>query len=117
MTPSALVLSAGRERLTATDQTNRVLVARRLNALDKLRLLKAAGPALSENQAWLGVAMLAASVVEIDGVPVPLPTTEQQIEGLVGKLGDDGLDSIAALLARPENPDPDMAGNLPGTPT
>jgi len=92
-------------------------VARRLNALDKLRLLKAAGPTLSENQAWLGVAMLAASVVEIDGVPLPLPTTEQQIEGLVGRLGDDGLDAVAALLAGREHTCLDMAGNLPGTPT
>ncbi len=116
MTPTALVLSAGRERLTVTDHANRVLVVRRLNALDKLRLLKAAGPVLSENQAWLGVAMLAASVVEIDGVPVPLPTTEQQIEGLVGRLGDDGLDAVAALLAGSENSGADMSGNLPGTP-
>ena len=117
MTPSASVLLATSERLSVTDQTGRSIVARRLTALDKLRLLKAAGPALAENQAWLGVAMLAASATEIDGVPVPIPATEQQIEALVGRLGDAGLDAIALLLSDSDAPTENSVGNSRGTPT
>ncbi len=117
MTPTASVLGLAEERLSTADKAGRKLAVRRLNALDKLRLLKAAGPVLSENQAWLGVAMLAASVVEIDGVPVPMPATEQQIEGLVGRLGDPGLDAVASALTTPDDASEAAAGNLPGTPT
>ena len=117
MTPTATILAAADERLTVSDRTGRTLTARKLSALDKLRLLKAAGPVLSDNQAWLGVAMLAASVVDIDGVPVPIPATEQQIEALVGRLGDAGLDAVAMLLTNSDNMVGASPGNWPGTPT
>jgi hypothetical protein len=67
-------------------------------SLDKLRLFKAAGPSLAQNQPWLGMAMLACSVAEIDGVPVPQPTNEQQIEQMVARLGDHGISAVAETL-------------------
>jgi hypothetical protein len=69
-----------------------------MTSLDKLRLFKAAGPALSQNQPWLGMAMLACSVAEIDNVPVPPPTNEQQIESMVARLGDPGIAAVAEAL-------------------
>lgn len=83
---------------SVTDAAGRKLGLRRLSALDKLRLLKAAGPGLAQNEPWLGMAMLAASVAEIDGVPVPLPGNEAQIEAAVGRLGDDGIAAVAAAV-------------------
>lgn len=111
MTPTATVLESANERLSVSDQAGRAIIARRLNALDKLRLLKAAGPMLSENQAWLGVAMLAASVVEIDGIPVPMPTSEKQIEALVARLGDPGLDAVATAISDHDSPSGQSSGN------
>lgn len=92
---------------------------RRLSALDKLRLFKAAGPALAQNGPWMGVALLAASVAAIDDVPVPAPMTEAQIEALVGRLGEEGLAAVADALALPTNADEvaATAGNSRGTPT
>ena len=46
---------------------------------------------LAQNQPWLGMAVLACSVTAIDDVPVPAPTTEQQIEAMVARLGDAGI--------------------------
>jgi len=100
-----------------TDTHGRRLELRKLSALDKLRLLKAAGAILAQNQPWLGMAVLACSVASIDDIPVPLPYTESLIEGLVQRLGDHGITAVAAALA----PDPTLdelvenAGNLPGT--
>jgi hypothetical protein len=74
------------------------LTLRRLNALDKLRLFKAAGPILAQNEPWLGMALLASSVIAIDDVPVPAPATEHQIEAVVARLGDAGIAAIAATL-------------------
>src|SRR5271165_924281 len=91
------------------------LTLRRLNALDKLRLFKAAGSVLAQNQPWLGMAILACSVAEIDSVPVPPPTNEQQIESMVGRLGDLGIAAVAeALYEHLEAAQPDAivtAGN------
>jgi hypothetical protein len=86
-----------------------------MTSLDKLRLFKAAGPVLSQNQPWLGMAMLACSVAEIDGVPIPPATNEQQIESTVARLGDFGIAAVAgAFNGQHEPAQPDTmaaAGN------
>jgi hypothetical protein len=95
----------------------RRLVVRRLTALDTLRLFKAAGPVLAQNEPWLSLAGLAFAVLELDGIPVPPPTTETQIESLIDRLGDDGLAAIADTIKdEDETVDPrSNVGNLPGT--
>lgn len=95
MSPSVNIIQASLQTETIVDGRGRRLDIRKLTALDKLRLFKAAGPELSQNQPWLGMAMLASAVVSIDDVPVPGPVNEQQIEALVGRLGDDGIAAIA----------------------
>ena len=98
-TPSARLIAAAQAAPEITDAQGRRLALRRLTALDKLRLFKAAGPLLAQNQPWLGMALLAASVAAIDDVPVPPPINEAQIEAMVSRLGDDGIDAIAKALA------------------
>jgi hypothetical protein len=95
-TPSARLVAAAQAAPEVTDAAGRVLTLRRLTALDKLRLFKAAGPVLAQNQPWLGMALLACSVAAIDGVPVPPPANEAQIEALVQLLGDGGIAAVAA---------------------
>jgi hypothetical protein len=117
MSPSETIQRDSLGSFAAVDKKGRRLLVRRLTALDTLKLFKAAGPVLSQNGSWLSMASLAFAVLEIDGVPIPAPTTEPQIESLVDKLGDDGLLAIAEVL----NDDPSEAegkaqvGNLPGT--
>src|ERR1700761_8596672 len=98
MTPTQQIVDGSSRWMTVVDATGRRLSVRRLNALDTLRLFKAAGPTLSENEAWLSLAGLAFSVQEIDGVPVPAPTNEIQIEGIIDRLGDEGLNAIVSLV-------------------
>jgi hypothetical protein len=101
MTPTQAHLATATSGITAQDSMGRTLALRRLNALDKLRLFKAAGPMLAQNPLWLGMATLACAVTEIDAIPVPLPTNEAQIEALVARLGDAGITAIASAL-KPE---------------
>ncbi len=101
-TPSARIVAAAAATLQAVDEGGRALELRRLGALDKLRLFKALGPVLSQNAPYLGMAMLASSVTAIDGVPVPPPVTELQVEQMVGRLGDAGIAAIAEALAPSE---------------
>ena len=98
MSPSAMMIAEAGRGWRVEDASGRAIVLRRLNALDKLRLFKAVGPVLAQNAPYLGMAMLACAVVEIDGVPIPPPATEAQIEALVSRLGDAGIAAVAAAL-------------------
>jgi hypothetical protein len=93
------------------DARGRVLLLRRLSVLDRLRLFEAAGAELSRNDRWLGLAVLAASVAAIDGVPVPVPASKAAIEAAVQRLDEAGLAAVAGGLAPEPAFDRAMAGN------
>jgi hypothetical protein len=119
MTPSQVVISESVRALIAIDANGRRLTLRRLTALDTLRLFKAAGPVLAQNEPWLSMAGMAFSVQEIDGVPVPSPVTEAQIEGVINRLGDAGLAAIADIMNKEYSAPESRAdvGNSHGTPS
>jgi hypothetical protein len=104
MPPSASIIASAVATQTVSDAEGRRLTLRRLTALDKLRLFKAAGPLLAQNQPWLGMAVLASSVAAIDDVPMPPPVNELQIEALIGRLGDAGIAAIAQALQQDAEP-------------
>jgi hypothetical protein len=119
MTPSQTLVQSARETFATTDKKGRKLLLRRLAALDTLRLFKAADPDLSQNTSWLSMASLAFAVLEIDGMPIPSPATEAQIENVVDLLGDEGLAAIADVLdeSQPERTSKEQVGNSPGIPS
>jgi hypothetical protein len=99
-TPSSRLVAAAQAPIEVVDAQGRRLSLRRMTALDKLRLFKAAGPTLSQNRAWLGMAVLACAVTAIDDVPVPPLVSEGQIEAMVQRLGDNGVAAIGNALER-----------------
>lgn len=121
MTPSATVVATAAEPCSIVDDLGRRLTLRTLTVLDKLRIFKAAGPDLALNQPWLALATLASSVTTIDDVPVPPPVTETQIEALVGRLGDSGIEAVAqaieSLTGTDDAEQVTNAGNSFGTPS
>jgi hypothetical protein len=121
MTPSQSIIDSAVAAQTVIDSEGRRLSVRRLTALDRLRLFKAAGPSLAQNQPWLGMALIACSVSAIDEVPIPSPVNELQIEAMIARLGDPGITAIVQALQQRHDPDSaellDNAGNLAGTPT
>lgn len=95
-TPSAQIIKAANKTATATDTQGRVLTIRRMTALAKMRLFALAGPELSKNEQWVSLAALASSVTHING---DLVTTNsiREIEFLVERLDDDGLEAVGAV--------------------
>jgi hypothetical protein len=65
------------------------------------------------------MAALTLSLVEIDGIPRPIPINERQIEALVTELGDDGLRAVAQALSENDEAqlffDGNPVGNAAGT--
>ncbi len=98
-TPSSRLIAAAQVASDVRDAEGRKLSIRRMGALDRLRLFKAAGPQLAANPAWMGMAAVACSVVSIDDVPVPAPVSEPHVEALVSRLGESGIAAVAAALA------------------
>lgn len=86
------------------DEQGRRLSLRHMTVLDRLHLFKAAGPLLSQNVPWLGIAVLACSVTAIDDIPIPMPANEQQVEALVTRLGDAGIAAAATALSNASEP-------------
>jgi hypothetical protein len=97
-TPSQYYVAVAEATHDITDTTGRVLTIRPTNTLDRLRLFKALGPTLSENDRYLGLACLAFAVTAIDAVPMPQPTNEAQLEAAIHRIGDAGIEAIAATL-------------------
>jgi hypothetical protein len=108
-TPSERIISANARAIVAKDIEGREFAVRRPDALDRLRLFKALGAELSLNTPYLGMALLASAVTTIDGVPVPAPVTESQLEALVRRLGDSGIGAVADALNAAEREEPGNA--------
>jgi hypothetical protein len=108
--PAEQIVAAANACIAVADAAGRRLMVKRPNSLDKLRMFKALGPALSQNVAYMGLAVLAFCVTEIDGVPQPQPANEAQLEALIARLGDAGCAAVAAAL-RPEPASEGQAGN------
>lgn len=115
MEPSKRIIEEAIRPLTVTDANGRTVEFRKASALDTLRLLKAAGPELSKNEAWLSMAILAFNVSRIDHVPMPQPTSEAQIESIISKLGDTGIAAIAEAIDSTQETGETSLGNSPGT--
>ncbi len=107
--PAAQLLRETTAPIDATGADGRRYTLRAMNVLDRLRLFKAVGAELANNEAYLGIAYLAFAVSAIDGVPVPTPVNEQQLEVLVGKIGDSGIAAIADAFAAQDAARPEPA--------
>jgi hypothetical protein len=83
---------------TVFDASKRKIVFRQLSALDYLRLLKLSEPRLSQNEAWLNLAGVAYSILEIEGNVMPPPCSEAQIEARISDLGLTGVYAIAEYM-------------------
>ena len=109
-TPSQSYIAGAQATQDVMDATGRTLTFRRTNTLDRLRLFKALGPTLAENDRYLGLACLAFAVTAIDAIPLPQPTNEAQLEAAIDRIGDAGIEAIAATL-RHQDPAAATPGN------
>jgi hypothetical protein len=84
-----------------TDKAGRRIMIRKVGVLETLRLYKALGPELSDNGAYVGVALIAVAAAAIDELPVPFPASEVALEALLDLLGDDGMAALIGAVTPP----------------
>jgi hypothetical protein len=80
-----------------TDARGRRLGVKKLGPSARLRFYKAIGAANAKNDQYVGQAILAYMVCEIDGVQMAPPLNEIQLEALSEQIGDDGINAVAKL--------------------
>lgn len=96
--PSEQIVADANRIVKTTDARGRTLGVRKLNMAIRRRILKALSDEMSRKQQYLGLVMVAACVVEIDGDAISLPSTELQFDALIDRLDDDGFEAVGAAL-------------------
>ena len=111
-TPSAKIVAEARPVKTIADKQGRQISYRAMSVLDQAKLMRAVGSENSSNVSFMGLAMMAAAVVDIDGVPAITPRNLAQVDAAIERLGDEGYVALSeALLDTPgdENADEEIA--------
>ena len=84
--------------------SGRLIEAIELDMADQWDFMEIAGRQL-DNQPWVNTALLACSVIGIDGLPVPGGIkSRDEIRRILRKLGEDGLDALQAAFEVPVDP-------------
>ena len=63
-----------------------------------LDLLEAAGNAASSTS-WLSYALAVCSVVSIDGKPIPMPITKDEVKNLARRIGNVGIVAVFGAIS------------------
>ena len=76
-----------------------------------LDLIEAAGSAITGPSAatWLGYAEMICSVTAVDGVPVQMPATKEEIRDLARRLGRTGIAALHPFFQQEQSDDAVMA--------
>lgn len=82
--------------------SGRVIEAMELDMADQWDFMEIAGRQL-DNEPWVNTALLACSVIAIDGLPVPSGIkSRDEIRRILRKLGEDGLDALQLAFEVPQ---------------
>jgi hypothetical protein len=73
---------------------------REIDPGDMLDLIEAAGSAMNGASAsvWLSYAQMVCSVTAIDGVPVPMPVSKDEVKALARRIGNEGVAVLHPLF-------------------
>lgn len=114
-TPSQQVVQAAASTATVVSDEGRTITVTKLGPLKRMRLFEIIGPEAARNEKYVGIAALACAVTHIDGERVPSPNTKREVEALVDRLGDDGLNAVGEAAAQIMGFERDEEGNIVDT--
>lgn len=96
--PSEQIVADANRIVRATDTRGRTFGIRKPGMSVKRRVFKTLSDEMARKQRYLGMVMLASSVVEIDGEPISLPTSELQFDALIDRIDDEGFVAIGDAI-------------------
>lgn len=97
-TPSAAIVADANRVVQVKSESGKVLsVKRGDDMLARFRLARVMGADDAANNAMMSHALMAVSVVGVDGIPVAFPKTVNQLEFLIGRLDARDITAIAKV--------------------
>ena len=97
-------INGERREVLRVTASGRVIDAVRLDMAEQWDFMEIAGTAI-DNPAWVNTALLAASVISIDGVPEPGGArTREHLRRVLKKIGEAGVDALCVALDEAADP-------------
>lgn len=93
-TPSQELIANALQEEVLTDAKGRKLLMRKPSPLAQFRILEAVGPETAANQTYMQMIQPLLYLGAIDDAVVVLPQTKLELEALITRLDDDGLNSV-----------------------
>lgn len=93
-TPSEQLVRQALKEETVVDAKGRKILMRKPSVLAQYRIVEAAGAQVAANQTYMNMVKPLIYIGAIDGVPVALPTSLLEIEAMIARLDDEGLEAI-----------------------
>ena len=94
-TPSAELIAEATRPVTMQDPRGRVITLRRPGVLAQYRLIEALGPTAS-NEVYVRMCMPLLYVGSIDELEITPMTLKAEVEALIQRLGEDGVEAVMA---------------------
>ncbi|MDB6104042.1 MAG: hypothetical protein JWO52_4041 [Gammaproteobacteria bacterium] len=96
-TPSQQAVAAASETHTVTDSKGRRIVLKKPGVLKQFRLVEALGE-VAENRVYMRMALPLLYVTDIDGEAVVSIMKKSELEALIQRLGDEGLETVMKAM-------------------
>lgn len=93
-TPTAELVAKAVKQDEITDANGRKIVLRKPGPLAQYRIVEAVGPERSRNETYMAMVNPLIWIASIDGEPVATPITHSEVEALIIRLDDVGLEAV-----------------------
>lgn len=93
--PSAQLIHAATSEVIVTAANGRMIKLKKPGVLAQFRLIKILGDS-AKNQVYTSMMLPLIYVVELDGEPVFQPQSERELEALITRLDDAGVEAVMA---------------------
>ncbi len=99
-TPSQSIVKASKELVYVTDSKGRKLGLRRLEFLEEFKIMEAVGSETAANTTYVGMLNPLLYLADIDGIPVEIPRTKLQVDGLIQRAGREGFIAVVEGITK-----------------
>ncbi|PKN07938.1 MAG: hypothetical protein CVU24_17995 [Betaproteobacteria bacterium HGW-Betaproteobacteria-18] len=92
-TPSEQIVKAASADVLVTDKRGRSFKLKKPGVLAQFRLVEALGD-VAKNEVYMGMVLPLIFIVAIDDDPVVQPASKLQVEALIQRLDEDGIEAV-----------------------
>jgi len=92
-TPSAQLVQKATAEVVVVDARGRSIVLKKPGVLAQFRLVEVLGNA-AKNEVYMGMVLPLIFIASIDGDELAQPTTKLQVEALIQRLDEDGINAV-----------------------